>query len=428
MASRNGDDYRYDNTGVRRTTSGGVRNTGTGSSRQGGSRRYEDDGYDEEYDAPRRKKPQNNRDVRNTSSSGRNGSGRKMSKKARAKKKRRRIIIFLLEIVVLAVMLIVLWGVTKVEKVGKVDLNESDIAVNSQVETNVPMKGYRTIALFGVDSTTGELTKNTRSDTIIIASINQDTKKVKLMSVYRDTYLNIEDDSYNKCNSAYAKGGPEQAINMLNQNLDLHITDFVTVGFEGLSDVINDLGGVSIDVESEEIPHLNNYQKCIAEDLKTKYTPVTKTGMQILDGIQATGYCRIRYTAGNDFRRAQRQRTVLKAIMDVAKKASATTLTKTANDLFDSQVIYTSLDLTEILSLLKDVSSYSIEGDDGFPQENMRNTGNIGSKGSCVVPLDLSSNVKWLHGYLFQDNDYQPSDVVQKYSAEIKNETASYLK
>jgi len=426
MASRNGDDNRYDKTGVRRTTSGGVRNSG--SSRPNGSRRSKEDNYEDEYDEPRKKNAQNNRDVRNASAAGRNGSGKPMSKKARAKKKRKRIILFLLEIIVLAVMLVVLWGVTKVEKVGKVDLNESDIAVNSQVETNVAMKGYRTIALFGVDSTTGELTKNTRSDTIIIASINQDTKKVKLVSVYRDTYLNIEDSSYNKCNSAYAKGGPEEAINMLNQNLDLHITDFVTVGFEGLTDVINDLGGVSINVESEEIPHLNNYQKCIAEDLQTKYTPVTKTGLQMLDGLQATGYCRIRYTAGNDFKRAERQRTVLKAIMDDAKKASAATITKTANDLFDNKVIYTSLDLSEILSLMKDVSAYSIEGDDGFPQENMRTTGNIGSKGSCVVPLDLSSNVKWLHSYLFQDTDYQPSDVVQKYSAEVKNETASYLK
>ena len=101
---------------------------------------------------------------------------------------------------------------------------------------------YRNIALFGVDSTTGALTKNTRSDTIMIASINQETGECKLVSVYRDTYLNLSNDSYNKCNAAYAKGGPKQAINMLNMNLDLDITDFVTVGFAGLTDSIDEIG------------------------------------------------------------------------------------------------------------------------------------------------------------------------------------------
>ena len=145
------------------------------------------------------------------------------------------------------------------------------------------MKGYRNIALFGVDSTTGALTKNTRSDTIMIASINQDTGECKLVSIYRDTYLNLSNDSYNKCNAAYAKGGPEQAINMLNMNLDMNITDFVTVGFAGLTDAVDALGGVMIDVDDSEISHLNNYQLCIAEDLKRSYTPVKDTGYQLLD-------------------------------------------------------------------------------------------------------------------------------------------------
>ena len=323
-------------------------------------------------------------------------------------------------------MIFVLWAVTKVEKVGIVDLNENNIEVNSEVADNTQMESYRTIALFGVDSTSGELTKNTRSDTIIVANINLKTKEVKLVSVYRDTFLNVGGDSYNKCNSAYAKGGPEQAINMLNQNLDLQIKDFVTIGFEGLSNVIDNLGGVSIDVQPEEIVHLNNYQKTIAEDLKTTYTPVTKTGVQTLNGLQATAYCRIRYTSGNDFKRAQRQRTVLKAIMDKAKAADAATLTKTANGLVDDKVIYTSLKLDEILSLLTDVSSYSITADGGFPKDDMRATGNIGSKGSCVVPMDLEGNVKWLHSYLFDENDYDPSSTVKEYSSNVASETGKY--
>lgn len=287
------------------------------------------------------------------------------------------------------------------------------------------MKGYRNIALFGVDSTTGALTKNTRSDTIMIASINQDTGECKLVSVYRDTYLNLSNDSYNKCNAAYAKGGPEQAINMLNMNLDMNITDFVTVGFAGLTDTIDALGGVNIDVDDSEISHLNNYQLCIAEDLKREYTPVKETGYQLLDGLQATGYCRIRYTAGDDFKRAERQREVLTAVADQAKKASLPKLTETANSVFEE--VYTSLDLSEIIDMLGNVGTYYISETSGFPQEDMRATGTIGSKGSCVIPLSLEENVKWLHKFLFNADDYEPSETVKKCSEKIYEETNGYM-
>ena len=207
---------------------------------------------------------------RKPSGNGRKPSGKKMSKKAQAQKKRRRIILFIIEIIILVIAVVVLYGVLSGTKSGKVDLKEESIIINDTVKEaeETTMKGYRNIALFGVDSTTGALTKNTRSDTIMIASINQDTGECKLVSVYRDTYLNLGNDSYNKCNAAYAKGGPEQAINMLNMNLDMNITDFVTVGFAGLADTIDALGGVYIDVDDAEINHLNNYQLCIADDLK----------------------------------------------------------------------------------------------------------------------------------------------------------------
>ena len=281
------------------------------------------------------------------------------SAKKQSKNKRTKILLFILEIFILLIMVVVLYSVLKVEKVGKVTLPEEDIVINPEVKEKVEtttMKGYRNIALFGVDSTTGALTKNTRSDTIMIASINQDTGECKLVSVYRDTYLNLSNDSYNKCNAAYAKGGPMQAINMLNMNLDMNITDFVTVGFAGLSDTIDALGGVMIDVDSAELQHINNYQICMAEDLKRSYTPVTDTGYQLLDGLQATAYCRIRYTAGDDFKRAERQREVLMAVADKAKSASPATLNNVANAIFDKDEIYTSLDLTEILELLGDIS------------------------------------------------------------------------
>lgn len=352
----------------------------------------------------------------------------KMAAKKQSKKKRTKILLFIVEIFVLLLMVVVLYGVLKTEKVGKVDIPEEDIVINEEVKEKVEttMKGYRNIALFGVDSTTGALTKNTRSDSIMIASINMDTGECKLVSVYRDTYLNLGNDSYNKCNSAYAKGGPEQAINMLNMNLDMNITDFVTVGFAGLSDTIDSLGGIMIDVDSEEIKHLNNYQICMAEDLKRSYNPVSSTGYQLLDGLQATAYCRIRYTEGDDFKRAERQREVLMAIAEKAKTASPAALNEIANNVF--QEVYTSLDLSEILELLGEVTKYEIVDQGGFPEASLRATGTIGSKGSCVVPVSLEENVTWLHEFLFEDQDYTPSDAVKSYSSQIEADTSGYIK
>lgn len=349
------------------------------------------------------------------------------SAKKNSKKKRTKILLFIVEIFVLLLMVVVLYGVLKTEKVGKVEIPEEDIVINPIVEQKeeTTMKGYRNIALFGVDSTTGALDKNTRSDSIMIASINLDTGECKLVSVYRDTYLNLSNDSYNKCNAAYAKGGPKQAINMLNMNLDMNITDFVTVGFAGLTDTIDALGGIMIDVDSEELKHINSYQICMAEDLKRSYTPVTDTGYQLLDGLQATAYCRIRYTAGDDFKRAERQREVLMAIADKAKSASPATLNTIANDVFKE--VYTSLDISEILELLGDIGKYEIVDQGGFPEESMRATGTIGSKGSCVVPVNLEQNVAWLHGFLFKDEEYMPSDQVKEYSEKIKADTSGYI-
>ena len=353
-----------------------------------------------------------------------------VSAKKQSKKKRTKILLFILEIFILLIMVVVLYGVLKVEKVGKVDLPEEDIVINPEVDEKVEttMKGYRNIALFGVDSTTGALTKNTRSDTIMIASINLDTGECRLVSVYRDTYLNLSNDSYNKCNGAYAKGGPMQAINMLNMNLDMNITDFVTIGFAGLSDTIDALGGVMIDVDEAELKHINNYQICMAENLKRDYTPVTSTGYQLLDGLQATAYCRIRYTAGDDFKRAERQREVLMAVADKAKTASPATLNSVANAIFDKDEVYTSLDLSEILELLGEIGKYEIVDQGGFPEESMRATGTIGSKGSCVVPVSLAENVQWLHKFLFADEDYTPSSVVLECSEKVAADTSGYIK
>ncbi len=363
-------------------------------------------------------------------------SGRSREDSRKEKQKRRRIILFIAELLVLAVVLAFLYFATRVNKVEKAELQAEKIeeTISEEVKESVEvgeMKGYRNIALFGVDSTTGSLEKDTRSDSIIIASINEDTGEVKLVSIYRDTYLNLGNDSYNKCNTAYAKGGPEQAISMLNMNLDMNITDFVTVGFGGLKDVIDAVGGIDIDVDEAELQHINNYQLTMADNLKLNgYTEVTHTGLQHLNGLQATAYCRIRYTTGWDYMRAARQREVLMATIEKAKTCSPTTLISALDAI--APEIYTSLDITkDVPPMIMDLPKYYIHEEDvsqmgnGFPQQDMRTSGQISAAlGDCVVPRTLSDNVIWLHHFLFEDEDYSVSQQVQNISNKIDADTS----
>ncbi|MCR5674923.1 MAG: LCP family protein [Lachnospiraceae bacterium] len=424
---------------------------------------YDDDYDDDDYDDRRPVRKSSKKSSRSGGrSSGRSSSsgGSKRSSGSRKNKnsgemsgrKKRAVVIFAIEIVALLGLLVAAYKIVipftnmgrvelktiKISKEsGTVDLKENEVIVNEAVADNQEMQGYRNIALFGVDARDKQLKKNTRSDTIMICSINQESGDIRLVSVYRDTYLNLSNDSYNKCNAAYANGGPAQAISMLNMNLDLDISDFVTVGFTGLTQAIDELGGIQVDVESAVIDHLNNYQismvgkkdgtNAAGEDnfvatAGKDYIPVTQSGMQTLNGLQATAYCRIRYV-GDDFARAERQRRVLTATLEKAKKSDVNTLTKIADKVFDKT--YTSLDLKEIVELLGGITKYNVVGDEGFPVEEFRATGNMGSKyGSCVLPMDLQANVKWLHGFLFDDKDYTVTADVQDYSDKIAADVA----
>ena len=444
------------NDGTRRTGSsrptGGSRRT-SGGERRSSRRDYDAYDYDGERSGSssgRRSSSSSRRDYedydgeRSYSSSGRRssssarrsaGDDRRASSGSRRSQPRRkktnqtkRVILFSVEILALVVLALVLWAVGKQDAVQHITINESQIVenMNEGVEQNEVMQGYRNIALFGLDARDDDLKKGNRSDTIMIASINQDTDEVKLVSVYRDTYLNLSNDSYNKCNAAYAAGGPEQAILMLNMNLDMNITEYISINFNGLIELVDSLGGVQINVEEAEIEHLNNYQKSMFSTesrvvLSEDYTPVTKSGLQTLNGMQATAYCRIRATAGDDFRRAERQRTVLLACLDKAKSASFSQL-ETALDSVLPHVA-TNLDTAEILSVLQEVGNYTVAGTDGFPFEDTRATGRLGSKGSCVIPVDLETNVIALHNFLFEQEEYTPSEQVKSYSAKISSDT-----
>ncbi|HOO79566.1 MAG TPA: LCP family protein [Lachnospiraceae bacterium] len=358
------------------------------------------------------------------------GTPRRTSKK-KARKKRNFFIILTIEIFAICILGVFLWAVfqgTKTQKINiEVSANEGTQDYFDEVNDSTENGGgYMQVALFGVDSREGALDKNTRSDSIIIACVNNDTGDVKLVSIFRDTYLNLSNDSYNKCNGAYATGGPEQAVTMLNMNLDLNITNYVTVGFRGVVETIDSLGGVPIEISSAEIGYLNDYQYCIAEDLGiSNYNKVSSEGLQTLDGLQACAYCRIRYTAGDDFRRAERQRTVLTQMSEQAKLANAATLTTIATNAFDNVV--TNFDLDTILGVATNVSNYTVVGSEGFPFTDYRATGTIGGKGSCVIPTDLVTNVSMLHEFLFGTQNYDPTPTVHECSEHIAADTSPYL-
>ena len=358
----------------------------------------------------------------------------------KSSKKVRNIVILSVEVLLLVFMVTLLWFVTRAtdadEGIQKVEIPTEDIIINDGVgedaegdikaDDGEKLPEYRTIALFGLDSTIGELAKNTRSDTIMIAAIDNETKEVHLMSVYRDTYLNLGNDTYSKCNSAYAKGGAKQAINMLNMNLDLAITDFVAVGFKGVMDAVNAVGGVYIYIDEGELQHINNYQISIAENLKIDYKPVTKAGYQKVDGLQATAYCRIRYVGNYDFQRTERQREVLQAMLEEAKGMEVDKLTKLASDVFGD--VYTSVDLEEIITLLSDIASYTIVDEGGFPSEEYRANASLAGVGSSVVCTDLEAAVADMHSKLYQKENYQVSEALKSISSVIHKNTDAYVK
>lgn len=347
----------------------------------------------------------------------------------RVRRRRRRStlsrVMFALEIIVLVVLMGGLFVYAKLGKLNHETINEEELDVNESVTENQVMKGYTTIALVGIDSRDDKLKSDWNSDTMIIASINNDTKKVKLVSVYRDTYLCLgededENNSYGLANSAYCTGGAKKMINMLNKNLDMNISDFVTVNFQAVAETVELLGGIDVEMKKEEVVHLNNYCVETSEVTGMDYTPLEEIeGVQHLNGVQAVAYARIRKTSGNDFRRAARQREVIYKIVEKAKNSSIATLNTVLDKIFP--MIYTSLTEKEILSMGMDMLSYDIEDQTGFPFDHLYgDTVKEAMDGvDCVLPITLESNVIKLHEFLYPEDSYVPSNEVKTYSQEI---------
>ena len=302
-----------------------------------------------------------------------------------AKPGKKKKILFVLEIIVLLLFIggLYVYGQisSRLDKIEQPELKKEKIVVNQEAPK---MTGYKTYVLFGIDSRGADSKYSAQnSDTMIIVSVNNDTKEVRMDSVYRDTLLNVGDDTYTKANAAYALGGPEQAISMLNTNLDLDISDYATADFSALVEVVDDLGGLDIPLSYAEIEHMNNY--CVETSKLTgkDYTPIEKpepkpedeeaiVGTYHLNGVQVTSYCRIRYTASLDSKQ-------------------------------------------DILGLIPTLIGYKFTDSTGFPQKFKFS--NI--KGSIIVPTDLVNNVVELHKFLYNDQDYTPSSEVVARSNKI---------
>ena len=304
-------------------------------------------------------------------------------------------------------------------RIDRQEVRADDLVINQEVmekNANIDLgEGYTNIALFGVDSRDGNLGEGNRTDMIIVASLNNETKEIRLVSVYRDTLLNLSEGTYQKCNAAYSYGGPTMAINMLNMNLDLDIEDYVTVDFGAISDMIDQLGGVEITIEEEELEAFNKYVTETARVAGKEAHKIDEPGNYLMDGSQATTYARIRSTAGGDFTRTERQRIVIEKAVEKIQKADLLTINNIISEVFPQ--ISTSFTLQEILYYAQAYSQYKLLENTGFPFDQTTDT--ISGLGSIVIPQNLTDNVSQLHEFLFGDTDYTPSDTVSTISSTI---------
>lgn len=332
------------------------------------------------------------------------------------KRKSKRVVIFVAEVIILLILALVLFVWFKFSKMQTVSIPKSEVVVNTEIDSAElkVLDGYTNIALYGVDSRQGQLTSDAHSDALMIASINHRTKEIKLVSVYRDTYLDNTNGEYRKATECYFFGGPQRSMSMLNKNLDLDIDKYVTVDFNVVADVVDMIGGVDIEVTEEEVQWINGYQEEGSAVTGKEIVPVTSAGYQTLNGLQALSYCRIRYTDGYDFRRTERQRTVLNQIFEKATQMDLMTLNKIVDTVLPD--ISTNLNVLDILSLAKDIASYSMGDTTGFPFNQVATVVN-GS--DVVVPVNLAENVRQLHEWMFGSTDYVPSATVQEISNQI---------
>lgn len=329
-----------------------------------------------------------------------------MSRHSEEKKNKKGLKTFGIIVLVLLIILAIIVGGTfafvhsKLSKMQQVDLNEDDLNVSAQAEQQ--LAEYRNIAIFGVDSRDDSYDKGNRSDCIIIASINNKTKEVKLISVYRDTYVQIEGHGLDKITHAYSYGEAPLAIKTLNTNLDLNIKEFVTVNFDVVKETVDYIGGISMPITSEEVGHISG---------------ITKPGTYTLTGEQALAYSRIRYASGGDYKRTERMRDVLTAVANKVKTLNISQLNGFVDTILPK--VYTNITSADVFSMMPSIASYKITDSIGWPYE----TKGITLDRWYGIPVTLENNVKRLHQEAFDETDYTPSETVKDISNQIIEKT-----
>ena len=284
------------------------------------------------------------------------------------------------------------------------------------------MQGYWTVALFGVDSRNGALGKGNNSDVIILCTVNRDNGEIKLTSVYRDTYLNINGkNQYNKINMAYAEGGADQAGKALNRNLDLQIDNYATFNWKAVVDAINILGGVDVEITDAEFYYINAFITETVKGTGVGSYQLKHAGMNHLDGVQAVAYARLR-KMDTDYARTERQRKIIELAFQKLKTADFAKINNVMEVVMAQ--IQTDITIDDLIPLAKSLTKFTIADTEGFPAA--RSDGMLGKKGACVIPATLESNVKLLHQFHYGDDNYTPSSTVKTISAKIASDTGVY--
>lgn len=340
------------------------------------------------------------------------------------KKKNKGLKIFLR---VLIVIIVIILGIaiagysfvhSKLSKMKTEYIDKTAIGISEEAKDS--LKGYRNIALLGIDSRADDYGTGNRSDCIIIASINEKTKEVKLLSVYRDTYVYVTENGNKKLDKithAYSYGGAQNTLKSLNEALDLNITEYVTVNFDAVIAAVNALNGVEIDITSEELKYINDYIDATSQSSGVKSSHLSKAGRQTVDGVQAVAYSRIRYTAGGDYKRTERMRTVVTAMAKKAKTLNIGQLNKLADEILPR--VSKNIENNDIIALIPSALSFDITESLGWPY----NVKGITTTAWYGVPVTLESNVIKLHKELFGQEDYKVSDTVKEMNDAIIKKT-----
>ena len=333
------------------------------------------------------------------------------------------ILMIIVEIITL-VGIISISSVIRLSKMTQIVPFDPKVVISPYIDESTIniMKGYKTVAIFGVDSRNGSVAQGNNADVNLILNLNVENGDVEIISIYRDLYLSVTDgNSYDKLNSAYRRGGPEAAVKALNKNLDLNITNFFSFNWKAVADGIELLGGIDLDISKSEYKYMNAFihETCIATGIDAKNPAahyIKSAGMQHLDGVQAVAYGRLRLM-DSDFQRVDRQKEVIMLCLQKAKTLDIPTLRMILEAVLP-QIAY-EFDMNEMVSLLRIVRNVTIVESTSCPETSNVVTMDMGASGACVVPINLEKAVIKLHKILFNEEDYAVSTAVKRYSARI---------